>query len=167
MLEPLNSRAIQLAAVASILTVLAAIGLFFLFFPGVETSKFVTRDYFFARLNTLAGPNAIQCGEIIIPRGGTADSSCAREALASAKPFWVAFTFRGYERFWFAFARGKDGKLWRLAFDPDRTGGSPSGPEPYLEVTLCPTVEIPARVGFPIYCKAALTIHSSRPPRSG
>ena len=78
-----------------------------------------------AELQGVAGPDAAACGEVPLRQKRTEAAACARRAMKSGKPFWVAFQVQGNDSLlWEGAAGDGRGGYWMILHDSDITGGS-------------------------------------------
>lgn len=78
----------------------------------------------------LSGDGAVACGVVGLNESAHAAFACAREQLASGRPFRLAVQVRGIDSLiWRGAALEPDGTSWALAYDSDIHGGGGIGKE--------------------------------------
>ena len=83
----------------------------------------VAKAIFLWKVRNTAGITAIACGHIGKRADPTQATLCANEALASNKPFWVAFDLYGIDSFIsIGLSRDKNGSVHRFRYDSNRAG---------------------------------------------
>jgi len=96
---------------------------------------------------------ALDCGSVSLSHRAEPSSACAAAALASRKPFFVAFQLQGIDsQIWEGLAFGGDGQAQVVRFDSDPSGGRRFFPRPRLAVAPCASPALPAQLGGPIRC---------------
>jgi hypothetical protein len=133
-------------ALLAIVLLLTGIALFFAWQPGTDEDQAMDKGHFLQRLAELAGPGALRCEEMDVPRSGAPPSSCLSRAVNSGEPFMASLVFRPWNDHEIALVglvRDQGGRLWVLLFDPDRTGGHGEHPKPWLQTSNCRTFVLP------------------------
>ncbi len=83
----------------------------------------VAKTIFLWKVRNTAGVTAIECGHIGTAHDPTQATLCANEALASNKPFWVAFDLHGIDSsVSVGLSRDKNGTVQRFWYDSNRGG---------------------------------------------
>jgi hypothetical protein len=89
-----------------------------------------------AKLATLAGANALDCGTIPISGDRAAAIGCARKAAASGNAYRLALQMKGVDTYtWQGAARDERGHMWVVFYDADTSSGP--GFNPGLGQLLC------------------------------
>jgi hypothetical protein len=124
--------------------ILAAVGTFFLRgkpkdLPGrpVTPPSILPGDLELQSKN-LAGPEAVDCGRVLIQGNPKIATECALKAQKAGKPFRVRFDLQGIDSFVaVGFVRTQDGTVESLMWDSDPSGGGRRGPG-VVFVKKCP-----------------------------
>ena len=110
---------------------------------------------FAAKLASLAGSDARNCGAVALHESADAAIACARQASAAAIPYRLAVEFQGADALaWQGAARDAQGKLWALYYDAGPAGGADAGAT--LSVVLCLEIAFAAQGDDLIQCKPTL-----------
>jgi hypothetical protein len=111
-------------------------------------------DSLAAKLKSLGGPGAKECGSIALGKAREEAFSCAKDAAASGQAFFVAFQYQGIDSLiWQGAAGNGSAGYWVIGYDSDATGGSRS-PKPTLQVSVCNSIEFVA-AGNAMTCQRA------------
>lgn len=131
--------------------------------PGVlllhsaRSGEGVTLDAFRDELRKRAGDRASDCGEIHLPFRGTpvTRNECLNQALASGTAFRAAFAWDGFGHgydTWFGYARGADGRVWRVTYSADQYAGYRERAVPMINVHSCPGFVMPETFSGAFFC---------------
>jgi len=104
----------------------------------VAASFACSRPNLEARIASLVGPDATDCGHVSVNGDRAASSSCLVKAFSSGRPFWVRYDRRGIDsHVETAFVRSREGRFLRLEYDSDARGGGSLLPRPRLTEHPC------------------------------
>jgi len=93
---------------------------------------------FLARLKSLAGVNARECGLLALGDSTKGVLSCSVEELSKRTPFWLAIQVQGVDSaIWTGLVQDSEGGVFRLEFDSDVHGGSQSNSKPSVSILRC------------------------------
>jgi hypothetical protein len=93
----------------------------------------------FAHMRSLAGPDAVACGQIPVRFDPEPALACAEKAMNAGKPFWLARETRGIgaDRFWIGFTRNARNQTYRVLYDHDAMGGWDEVRHPRMYTESC------------------------------
>ena len=109
------------------------------------------------QLLEIAGDAAFDCGSVPLSQPAGSSATCATEALAARKPFFVAFQVRGIDsQIWDGLALGSDGQSRIVRFDSDPSGGHRFFARPRVSIDPCSSPKLPEQSGEPVECGVGL-----------
>ena len=120
--------------------------------PAAQAPASVPPDEVTAWLQPLAGRAAIACGTHEFAKTASAALTCAAEAIAQSKPFWIVFedTSLDYHG-WTGVVRNAEGKAWSIRFDGGSTMANMRRPHS-VTVLTCDSLAVEGaqvRCGYP------------------
>jgi hypothetical protein len=103
-------------------------------------------------LMKLSGDGAVACGVVVRNESARAALACAREQLASGRPFRLAVQVQGIDSLlWLGVALEADGTSWVLSYDSDTHGRGGIGKES-LDSVPCHEIRLSETDGRRIWC---------------